>query len=175
MKSKNKTKKKIILAVLIIALLSLGAAFWYVNRPGDKSKIEVSEATKKQTEQNDAQQAKSLDNKNSNQSSSGTSTSSSSSAKPSLDITTAEQVDDRLIVSALVSNTSSGTCNLTLKNGSSVISKFAPVGQQVSYYVCQGFIINSSEISPKGDWDLTIKLDSPNGSFETPSRKIGIK
>lgn len=173
MKSKNKTKKKIILAVLIIALLSLGAAFWYVNRPVDKSKIEVSDATKKQTEQNDAQQAKSLDNKNSNQSSSGTST--SSSAKPSLDITTAEQVDDRLIVSALVSNTNSGTCNLTLKNGSSVISKSAPVGQQVSYYVCQGFIINSSEINPKGDWDLTIKLDSPNGSFETPSRKIGIK
>ncbi len=173
MKSKNKTKKKIILAVLIIALLSLGIAFWYANRPGDKSKIEVSDATKKQTEQNDAQQAKSLDNKNSNQSSSAAST--SSSAKPSLDITTAEQVDDRLIVSALVSNTNSGTCNLTLKNGSSVISKSAPVGQQVSYYVCQGFIINSSEINPKGDWDLTIKLDSPNGSFETPSRKIGIK
>jgi hypothetical protein len=173
MKSKNKTKKKIILAVLIIALLSLGAAFWYVNRPGDKSKIEVSEATKKQTEQNDAQQAKSLDNKNSNQSSSGTST--STSAKPSLDITTAEQVDDRLIVSALVSNTNSGTCNLTLKNGSSVISKSAPVGQQVSYYVCQGFIINSSEINPKGDWELSIRLDSPNGSFETPSRKLSIK
>jgi hypothetical protein len=173
MKSKSKTKKKVILAVLIIALLSLGAAFWYVNRPADKSKIEVSEATKKQTEQNDAQQAKSLDNKNSNQSSSGTST--SSNAKPSLDITTAEQVDDRLIVSALVSNTSSGTCNLTLKNGSSVISKSAPVGQQVSYYVCQGFIINSSEINPKGDWELSIKLDSPNGSFETPSRKVSIK
>jgi hypothetical protein len=173
MKSKSKTKKKIILAVLIIALLSLGAAFWYVNRPGDKSKIEVSEATKKQTEQNDAQQAKSLDNKNSNQSSSGTST--STSAKPSLDITTAEQVDDRLIVSALVSNTNSGTCNLTLKNGSSVISKSAPVGQQVSYYVCQGFIINSSEINPKGDWELSIRLDSPNGSFETPSRKLSIK
>jgi len=173
MKSNNKTKKKIILAVLIIALLSLGAAFWYVNRPGDKYKIEVSEATKKQTEQNDAQQAKSLDNKNSNQSSSGTST--SSSAKPSLDITTAEQVDDRLIVSALVSNTSSGTCNLTLKNGSSVISKSAPVGQQVSYYVCQGFIINSSEINPKGDWELSIRLDSPNGSFETPSRRLSIK
>jgi hypothetical protein len=173
MKSKSKTKKKVILPVLIIALLSLGAAFWYVNRPGDKSKIEVSEATKKQTEQNDAQQAKSLDNKNSNQSSSVAST--SSSAKPSLDITTAEQVDDRLIVSALVSNTNSGTCNLTLKNGSSVISKSAPVGQQVSYYVCQGFIINSSEINPKGDWDLTIKLDSPNGSFETSSRKVSIK
>jgi hypothetical protein len=166
MKSKSKTKKKVILAVLIIALLSLGAAFWYVNRPADKSKIEVSEATKKQTEQNDAQQAKSLDNKNSNQSSSGTST--SSNAKPSLDITTAEQVDDRLIVSALVSNTSSGTCNLTLKNGSSVISKSAPVGHQ-------GFIINSSEINPKGDWELSIKLDSPNGSFETPSRKVSIK
>jgi cytoskeletal protein RodZ len=173
MKSKSKTKKKVILPVLIILLLSLGAALWYVNRSRDKSKIEVSEATKKQTEQNDAQQAKSLDNKNSNQSSSGTST--STSAKPSLDITTAEQVDDRLIVSALVSNTNSGTCNLTLKNGSSVISKSAPVGQQVSYYVCQGFIINSSEINPKGDWDLTIKLDSPNGSFETSSRKVSIK
>jgi hypothetical protein len=173
MKSKSKTKKKVILPVLIILLLSLGAALWYVNRSRDKSKIEVSEATKKQTEQNDAQQAKSLDNKNSNQSSSVAST--SSSAKPSLDITTAEQVDDRLIVSALVSNTNSGTCNLTLKNGSSVISKSAPVGQQVSYYVCQGFIINSSEINPKGDWDLTIKLDSPNGSFETSSRKVSIK
>jgi hypothetical protein len=62
-----------------------------------------------------------------------------------------------------------------LKNGSSVISKSAPVGQQVSYYVCQGFIINSSEINPKGDWELSIRLDSPNGSFETPSRKLSIK
>ena len=173
MKSKNKTKKKIILVALIMALVTLGATFWYVNRTSDKSKIEVSEATKRQAEQKDVEQAKSLNNKNSNQSGSGSST--SSTAKPSLDITTAEQVDDRLIVSALVSNTSSGTCNLTLKNGSSVISKSAPVGQQVSYYVCQGFIINSSEISPKGDWDLTIKLDSPNGSFETPSRKVTIK
>jgi hypothetical protein len=173
MKSKSKTKKKIILAVLIFSLLFLGVAFWYVNRPGDKSKIEVSEVTKKQTEQKDVEQAKSLDNKNSNQSSSGTST--SPNAKPSLDITTAEQVDDRLIVSALVSNASSGTCNLTLKNGSSVISKSAPVGQQVSYYVCQGFIINSSEINPKGDWELSIRLDSPNGSVETPSRKVTIK
>jgi hypothetical protein len=172
MKSKKKTKKYIIGILAALILIILSGTFLYVARPKDNSKIEVSEATKKQAEQKDAEQAKSTDNKNSNQ---GQSAVSSSNQKPTLDVTTAEQVDDRLVISVLANNTNSGTCTITLKNSSSVITRSAPVGQQVSYYVCQGFIINSNEINPKGDWDLTVKLDSPKGTYETSSKRINIK
>lgn len=172
MKSNKKTKKYIIGTLAALILIIMGGTFLYVTRSKDNSKIEVSEATKKQAEQKDAEQAKSTDNKNSNQ---GQSAISSSNQKPSLDITTAEQVDDRLVISILANNINSGTCTIALKNGSSIITRSAPVGQQVSYYVCQGFIINSSEINPKGDWDLTVKLDSPKGIFETSSKRINIK
>jgi cytoskeletal protein RodZ len=169
---KSKTKKSILVLSVIIIVIISGIFLWYFLLKEDKSQLNVSDATKKQAEQKAVEQAKSVDNKNSNQ---GQTASPPANEKPSLDITTAEQVDDRLIVSILVNNANNGTCTITLKNGTSIITRTAPVGQQVSYNVCQGFIINSNEINPKGDWDLTVKLDSAKGIFETSSRRINIK
>ena len=52
MKSKKKTKKYTIFALIFLILIIAGAAFLYANNRGN-SKLEVSDSTKKAAEQSD--------------------------------------------------------------------------------------------------------------------------
>lgn len=175
MKSKKKTKKYIIGILAAIILIIMGGTFFYITRPKDNSKIEVNESTKKQTEQEDAEQAKSSDNKNSNQTQQPSQQSTAQPSKVSINITNASQQGGTLVINGLVSGATSGTCNLTLTNGSTKIQKAAAVGFQVSYYICQGYNIDVSEINPKGEWTATINLTSPNGTAQSESRKVNVQ
>jgi hypothetical protein len=175
MKSKKKTKKYIIGILAATILIITGGTFLYVTRPKDNSKIEVSEAKKTQAEQEDAEQAKSSDNKNSNQTQQPSQQSTAQPSKVGINITNALQQGGTLVINGLVSGATSGTCNLTLTNGSTKIQKSAAVGFQVSYYICQGYNIDVSEINPKGEWTATINLTSPNGSAQSEAREVNVQ
>ena len=174
MNAKNKTKKS--LFILLAALLATGsiASYWYVTKPKKiTNSVQVSEATKKEAEVIDAETAKSAENKNSNQ---DTQQQSSTSASPvSVTVTSLGNSSDNIYVNALVEGSTSGTCKLTLTNGSSRIEKSASVGFQVSYYICQGFSVPSSELVPKGEWNALIELTSPNGTAKSEVKKVTVQ
>ena len=176
MKSKRKTKKILVSMAFLAVLLSVGGVvYWKLNKTSNQSKLEVSESTKKAAEQSDTNTAKSSDNKNSNQSQQSSQQSPAQPSKVSINITNALQQGNTLIINGLVSGATSGTCNLTLTNGTTKIQKPAAVGFQVSYYICQGYNIDVSEINPKGEWTTTINLTSPNGSAQSETRKVDVQ
>lgn len=176
MVKKSPAKKIIIitLAVLLVGGTIFGA--WYYLHPKNQSSLEVSESTKKEAEQNDVEIAKSEKNKNSNQGE--VNNQQQSTTQPSsviVDITSYGQSGNMVYVNALVSGTTSGTCKLTMTKNAKKVEKSAPIGLQVSYYICQGFNISSSEFSEKGEWEAIIEATGPNGSGKSETRRVMIQ
>lgn len=174
----KKSPAKKIIIILLLVLLVGGIAFgtWYFLRPKNQSELEASEATKQQSEQNDVEQAKSEANKNSNQGGSGNQQQSTTqSGSVSVNISSAGQSGATVYVNGLVSGTTSGTCKLTMTKSSNKVEKSASIGFQVSYYICQGFNISSSEFTEKGEWEAIIEATGPNGSGKSEARKVTIQ
>jgi hypothetical protein len=175
MSSRRKTKK--IALFILIALFMAGLVLgWYLLRPKSTSSLNASDSTKKKAEQLEVDNAKSPDNKNSNQQEQSTQQQSADKASSaSVNITNAVQQGDLVVVNGLISGATSGSCNLTLTNGSNKIQKTVNIGFQVSYYICQGFSISSAEFNPKGEWTATINITTPNGSAQSEPRKVIIQ
>lgn len=173
MKYKNKTNKLIITIAIVGVALSVGlAGYWYATRPKPTSSLQASEATKQQTEAKDAENAKSTDNKNYEQQ---PGKAKQTASKASVSITSIGQSDSTVYINALVDGETSGTCTLELTNGSKKITKSTPIGYQVSYYICNGFNISSSEFSPKGEWTAKIDVSGPKGSASSDESKVTVQ
>ena len=174
MASKNKTK---FFLFITLALLMAGVSvvsYWFFIKPSKKSNS-VSEATKKQAEQKDVELAKSDNNKNSQVPENEKQQAPAQPTSVAVNITSLGQTGQTIYINSLVNGTTSGTCSLTMQNGSAVITKSTNIGLQVSYYICQGFSIASSEFVPKGDWTALIEVTTPNGTAKSESRKVTIK
>lgn len=174
MAKKINSKKVGILLFVLLFIVAAAVSFWYIKKPKNTANLEATDAVKKSGEQAAVDAAKSSSNKNSNQGQQ-TAQSSTQPSNASVNITNALQQGDVVVVNALVSGATSGTCNLTLTNGSSKIQKSAAVGFQVSYYICQGFTINSSEFNQKGEWTAVVNITSPSGSAQSESRKVTLQ
>jgi uncharacterized protein YpmB len=173
MKYKKSNNKLIIAAVIVGVFLSISlAGYWYATRPKPTSSLQASEATKQQTEAKDVENAKSADNKNYQQQPGQAQQTASKSA---VNITSIGQTDSIVYVNAIVDGETSGTCTLTLSNGSKKIVKSATIGYQVSYYICNGFNISSSEFAPIGEWTARIDTIGPKGSASSEERKVTVQ
>jgi uncharacterized protein YpmB len=173
MKYKKSNNKLIIAAVILGVFLAIGlVGYWYTTRPKPTSSLQASEATKQQTEAKDAENAKSTDNKNYQQQPGQAQQTASKSA---VSISSIGQADSTVYVNALVDGETSGTCTLTLTNGSKKIVKSAAIGYQVSYYICNGFNISSSEFAPKGEWTARVDISGPKGSASSEERKVTVQ
>lgn len=174
MAKKNKTK---FLLFIVLALIIAGgsvASYWYFIKP-NKSASKVTDAQIKQAEKKDSETAKSSDNKNSNQDTQPQSQAAPTSSAVNVTISSSGVSDGMVYINALVSGSTSGTCKLTMQNGSATITKTASIGMQVSYYICQGFSIAPSEFVPKGDWTAFIEVNTPNGTAKSDTRKVTIQ
>lgn len=174
MGKKFKLKKTVILFAAMLLVIAAGTGLWYAKKPKKTASLEATEAVKKSGEQIDVDAAKKSENKNANQSQQ-TSQSVKQTPKTTVNITNAMLQGNNLIVNVLVGGTTSGNCNLTLTNGSNKVQKSAPIGFQVSYYICQGFSINISEFSQKGEWTAIVDIFTPNGSAQSEPRKVTIQ
>lgn len=174
-KSKTKTALLIILAIILAAGIAF-AGWYYFFKPKTSSSLDVGEATKQQAEQSDVERAKSDENKNANQSGGANQPQSSSQASSvSVNITSAGQSGNNVYVNGIVGGTTSGTCKLVMTKGAKKVEKSASIGLQVSYYICQGFNISSSEFTEKGEWEAAIEVSSPNGGAQSEVRKVNVQ
>ena len=131
----------------------------------------INEETKKEAEQNDVQVVKDDANK-------VTQTDEKKPEQPSsvtVNISSAGFSNQTAFISAIVNGTTSGNCTLTMQNGTAIIEKKADIGLQISYYICRGFNIPSSELVPKGEWNAFITVNTPNGSAKSEVRKVNVQ
>lgn len=178
MVKKSKAKKVIIilLAIFLVAGLAF-AGYWYLLKPKTvQSSVELSDVDKQKAVQEETEKAKTEANKNSNQRESGSQQQSTTqSGSVSVNISSAGQSGTTVYINGIVSGTTSGSCKLTMTKNSNKIEKSATIGFQVSYYICQGFNINSSEFTEKGEWEAVIEATGPNGSGKSAVRKVNIQ
>lgn len=173
--SKKRKKLKIVLITLLALTLLGGLAFagYRYLRPKNNSSLEASEKTKEQTEKNDAERAKSSENKNYNQ---GDNQGQNTQAgNLSVTITSIGQSGQTVYINAIIDGATSGSCKLSLTKNDKKIEKTATIGLQVSYYICQGFNINSSEFPEKGEWDASIEATSTKGSGRSETKKVNVQ
>lgn len=180
MKSKHKIKKILLIALGIIFIAGVVFGIWYFLKPklGTNSGLEVSESTKKEAEQSDVERVKSSENKNSNQgsaSSENQQSANSQSGSVSVNISSIGQSGDLVYVNGLVSGATNGTCKLSMTKNNQKIEKSAPIGFQVSYYICQGFSISTTELVEKGEWTAVIEITSPSGSAKSEPRQVSVQ
>lgn len=176
----KKNKFRIVILVILAIAIAVGVFLVIKNMtkpPQTGASLDVSEATKQKAEKSDTERAKGSENKNSSQGNENP-TEQQPSRPPGpvgINISSAEQSGDMVYINGLVSGTASGTCKLVVSKGDKKIEKTAPIGMQVSYYICQGFSISSSEFATKGEWTATIEVTSPNGGATSEPRKINIQ
>jgi len=176
-KTKSKIKKGIAVGLAILAIGAIGFASYQMflkPKPAPKS---ANEATKEKSDAQAVAIDKTADNntKNSDQAAGEQQQASSAASSAKVTITYAGQNGANLSVSALVSGATSGTCNLTATKGSTVVTKSAPVGYQVSYYICQGFDVPTSEFAQKGEWNVIVELVTASGSVKSETKKVNIQ
>lgn len=89
-------------------------------------------------------------------------------------ITQASQDGDTIYIRALVEGATSGTCNLTMTNGSAKIEKSVPFGVQATYVICHGYNLSLSEFPSGGEWNISLTAVAKDGATTTTNNKLKI-
>ncbi len=80
-----------------------------------------------------------------------------------------------VVVRTIIEGASSGTCELKFsRQGSKSIELEAPIIAAPTYFTCQGFDIEPSTFTDKGEWDLELKVSATNGKSGSETRKITV-
>ncbi|MBH2007641.1 hypothetical protein I8H83_03495 [Candidatus Saccharibacteria bacterium] len=181
---KKTSKKPLIVAVVIVALLACVSVSTYLWIHRNSSQDNSNQAAEYQQKKQPSQHNNSTDTTHSNNTSGDTN--SQSTHEKEKDITPAYEGDNpnqasdlsgsinysavagtTLIIRTTINQTlSSGACQLTLTNGSKTITRSSQIAQNPSSSTCEGFDIPTSELSG-GTWSITIKItgDSKSGSL----------
>lgn len=81
----------------------------------------------------------------------------------SIELTAQQESNDTVTVLAKLYNVASGTCRLSITNGSQNFTQNAEVIYQPTFSSCAGFSVPKSELGT-GNWQIYLSLDSVNPS-----------
>lgn len=177
-KTKKKSPKKLIISLVIILLVALGIGAYFLISQKDEqnsqkdTKTTVSQQKKKDSSKNDKSEdsvdstspieheaekeilpAYEGENPNNSQSLTGV-------------INYAGVSNDTLMIRTTINQSlSSGTCNLSISNGSKTVTRSSQIAPNPSSSTCEGFDIPASELG-SGNWTITIKVTSGDRSGE---------
>ena len=78
-------------------------------------------------------------------------------------------------VRAIIEGATSGTCNLKFtRSGASSIELEAPIISGPTYFTCEGFDVEASRFTEKGEWELELKVNSNDGKSGSEKRMITV-
>jgi uncharacterized protein YxeA len=172
---KNSSKKPVIITLVILIVVvavSIGTYFWLSkdkktysvesaqqideeNQTSDKSKQNISTDKTNSTDSSSTGHEKEKnitppyegENANDSQILTGT-------------INYIDVVDNTLIIRTTINQIlDSGTCDLTLTNGTKTVIKTSDIAQNPSSSTCKGFDVPAAELG-SGDWKMSIKISS---------------
>ena len=178
----NNKRKIIITAAIVICLAALAfGVYWYLqhhnnNQQTGVNKVNLNPPTKEEQQAGTSakQQAVDRDQAIKNSESSSASTPSSDSSL-SVDITASNKTSSLMQIRVQINSiVNSGTCDITLTNGTSSVHHSVAVSPLASTSTCKGFDIPLSELS-SGKWNYTITVkDASSNQTGTASGTFSI-
>lgn len=169
--------KKSLTIIIAVIVLGIGGFYAYTSffNNSSESKEEADTAlSQKETLANTSTDPTTTDSTSTNAAKPSTNTSDSyttPSSSDSITISASQPTSSEVVVSTKLSGYSDGTCNLTIKNGSSTINKSAQVFYQPEFSTCAGFTIEKAELG-SGTWAITLSVVS---SGETVSQSTTLE
>lgn len=170
--SKFKKKRFLLVAAAVVVIVA-GLVYWKVHRDNERRIVGVGIATHSSPADNDLNNqrkassapATTLDNGPTTSTSSGA---SSSNSVGTLTVTRAGVVNSNLQVGTLVSNGTTGTCELSVSQaGQQTVTASSQVTLQNNSYSCPVFNIPLSSFPNLGEWNVSVSLT--NGTASTTS------
>jgi flagellar basal body-associated protein FliL len=175
----QKKSKKIYIIITIIAVFVAalsyyifamnGSIFGWKFKKADDSSINLAPPTDEQTKAGQQVKQETIENNQGKPNSSDDTPDTTTSDTLSVGFSAVNQNDNKLQVRIMVQEVpSSGTCTLTLTNGSQTVTKTASVYPTAAISTCQGFDVPVSELS-SGAWSVTVDVVSgtKNGRVTT--------
>lgn len=167
----NKRTQTILISITLIVLIAGGIFLVMKKNQVTKDNETPTSSTKEDISKNESaardQQSKLTNNQST----------SNDNSNISVVITGFTQNPDGIaVLGTIVNGATNGTCTATFtKDGGSTIVRTAPIGLQVSYYICKGFNdIPSSSFNPKGQWMVVVSVNSSQGTSDSESKFINI-
>lgn len=181
MKQKSRRNKKIfiVLSIAVIALLTLFFLekrqiinlFGEDNSNTSTDGINYDPPTDEEKQAGDQQKFE-------NSKPEGTETPSSDGDKKSVNviITDAGQYEDIIEVRAFMpSHYEDGTCTITLRKDSHLITKETPAYKDVSTTICTNPLIKRSDLPTSGTWQVTVSYESEGGIGTSAPQDLEVK
>jgi len=187
-KSKLGYKKIAIIISVIVALAVIGIGGWtwaqlHKNSPATNGSINYNKPTTDQqsTTSNTTEQVQATDaskttgTTGTDQPAAPAATTGGTVKTVSVTITSANQSDTTLQVRSLIGAVvNTGSCTLTLSNGSRTGTKKSGVQPTANSSTCQGFNVPVSELS-SGTWSMMISFTDSNLSGSSATQKVVIQ
>lgn len=176
---KNNSLKAVLILVIILILLTGGAVFalnYHTLTPASKTTTPHDNNTPKSTDTSNPQPSSSsegVDKSSLNDKSNPTSITPSALKNIDMTISAANQTANTYQVRTIINTvTNEGTCNLTMTQGSKIITKTSDIQAGPSNTTCRGFDIAMTELS-SGIWNLSVGFQ--NTTYQgTVSKEIVI-
>lgn len=170
-------KIKIILPVLAVVIIGLVAWYIVAANGGNVSRNPIGSLFDKDdgggNDPNPITDADENADENDDSSTDKKDTEQKSTLQPPV-ISTLEQAGDEITVRTVLNDIKSGTCTLTLSQGTRKVTKTAPVGLVTSYYSCQGFDVPKSELGSTGTWSAVVKVEANGDSVNSAAQTLEV-
>jgi cytoskeletal protein RodZ len=178
---KNKRKPLILVTVLLLIGLAAVAA-WYLliyeknTQTESQSLSAASTQGDQKTEDSQSDQTSNTPADSNLQSDPASSTPAPAPQIPgSVTITSTSGNSSGVTVGTLVSGVTSGTCTATFQKGGQTVTDTAPLGLQVSYYLCKGFNpIARNKFPQAGEWTVQVTVKNNQGELKSETKKVTI-
>lgn len=169
--------------ILIIVSIGTGVALYALQKhtsdnPVSHSDEHAKHTSDKQTEQLSQQQAdqkkdyidKAVEAEGEHQNNSqNTSQQPTQGATPAISLS-AQQSGESIIIYTQLDPVPSGTCKLTITNGSKTATRTADIIYQSQQSICAGFSIPKTELGT-GTWTVSLAVQSPRGNAQKTIQK----
>lgn len=169
---------KILISIVAIGVLAATALAWFVLKPDDAVIPSTLPQSQEDNHVSDADQPL-TDGRPGNEDKVITPATPTDSGSGNIEIPTitrAEQAGDFIRISAVLTNTSSGSCIVSFsKAGESTVERSARIIVGPSYYTCDGFRIPRAELGSSGDWQVTVTHTYDNQRASTDKKTITIR
>lgn len=177
----NNKRKIIITAAIVICLAALAfGIYWYLqhhnnNQQADVNKVNLNPPTKEEQQAGTSAKQQAVDRDQATKNSGSSSTSTPSDSSLSVDITASNKTSSLMQIRVQINSiVNSGTCDITLTNGTSSVHHSAAVSPLASTSTCKGFDIPLSELS-SGKWNYTVTVkDTSSNQTGTTSGTFSI-
>ncbi|MEO5690819.1 MAG: hypothetical protein ABIQ64_01395 [Candidatus Saccharimonadales bacterium] len=167
--------RKIVLAATILLLAGAGVGYYFINTSDEPREniVNYDEPTKEQLSTGQTAKKEFLDKDDTSSDQQDTPPESTDN-NISVQVSSMSQRDGVLKIRTIIQDVISGSCKLTLKQGSAKFEFSADTQNMGSYSVCKGFDVPVTDLS-KGEWQVQIDYTNSDGATGSAVKQVTIQ